>query len=853
MADWTDTAEREFETQLRRLKWRFAKLGLDEHRLVRRLREAIDEDAGERGMDTIGGDRMEEFFRDAAVRLGLMEAKVQLRGRTFVLWFGVVLPAIAILVEVLCRPCASTVFDPFPTVMHGVLVVLVPCANLLIWWVSARWSDRSVVKLTVANGLAIGVAFVYGLIYLPFSPLAVIAILFCGLGLLPLAPIFALAAALLCFRYLRRVAIASNRAYLGAAGGGFAAGIVVLCALEGRFTATHLGVRMVVSDSVEHRRNGIRLLRTLGDDDYLLRMCYVRQHRATDIGSFLLASAGGGDTADARLAYYRLTGRPFNEVEPPPLFRGRRSRGRAFDEALGGLTVGGKVEGLSLHSSRMDGSIDADAALAYLEWTLEFVNSSSWQREVRAQVWLPPDGVVSRLTLWVDGQEREAAFAARGKVREAYERVVQRRRDPVLVTTSGPDRVQVQCFPVPPNGEMKIRLGITAPLVLASKAQGTLHLPQFIETNFVTPADVQHAIWMESKSPLRPSVPSITAENPKPSLYAARGEATVGQVGVFVTAGRAAEALNCWTTDPIGKDTHVVTQTIEPVAVRAPSRVVIVVDGSAGMAAVASRVAETLTALPEGIEFAAILASDAPVELAEPQRGTADLYRQVSEAFGSRDFVGGRDNVPALELAWDLVAQSQDGVIVWVHGAVPVELSPASGLRQRWERRPDRVRMFDAQVAPGANVIARKLDGLPQIESCRDLKALFRAWDGQQTKWSFKRRRVAKQEAEAFMGERKQTSAHLARLWAYEQVLQDAPQGRLDAAIKLAASYHLVTPVTGAVVLETQRQFEEAGLEPAEADSVPSIPEPEMVLLMVLAAVVLLWAWWRRRVTCGAA
>jgi hypothetical protein len=67
--------------------------------------------------------------------------------------------------------------------------------------------------------------------------------------------------------------------------------------------------------------------------------------------------------------------------------------------------------------------------------------------------------------LWVNGEEREAAFAGRSQTREAYQKVaIQQRRDPVLVTTAGPDRVQMQCFPVPPNGGlMKIRIGITAP------------------------------------------------------------------------------------------------------------------------------------------------------------------------------------------------------------------------------------------------------------------------------------------------------------------------------------------------------------------------------------------------------
>ena len=86
----------------------------------------------------------------------------------------------------------------------------------------------------------------------------------------------------------------------------------------------------------------------------------------------------------------------------------------AFDQGLGGDSVAGRVDNLLLTASRIDGSIDAQAALGYLEWTMVFENQSPVAREARTQILLPPGGVVSRLTLWVHGEEREAAFAATG-------------------------------------------------------------------------------------------------------------------------------------------------------------------------------------------------------------------------------------------------------------------------------------------------------------------------------------------------------------------------------------------------------------------------------------------------------
>ena len=115
-------------------------------------------------------------------------------------------------------------------------------------------------------------------------------------------------------------------------------------------------------------------------------------------------------------------------------------------------------------------------------------NDAPVQREARAELALPPGGVVSRVTLWIDGVEHEAAFAGRDVSRRAYERVVRARRDPILVTASAPDRILVQCFPVQPNGGvMKARIGITAPLQLARRTAGTLGLPYFTQRNFDVP------------------------------------------------------------------------------------------------------------------------------------------------------------------------------------------------------------------------------------------------------------------------------------------------------------------------------------------------------------------------------
>jgi hypothetical protein len=64
------------------------------------------------------------------------------------------------------------------------------------------------------------------------------------------------------------------------------------------------------------------------------------------------------------------------------------------------------------------------------------------------------------------------------------------------------------------------------------------------------------------------------------------------------------------------------------------------------------------------------------------------------------------------------------------------------------------------------------------------------------------------------------------------------------AQAKKAAQHQLVTPYSGAVVLENQQQYDRAGLKPVDASSTPQIPtnatpEPSSLVLLVLGLLML--------------
>ena len=69
---------------------------------------------------------------------------------------------------------------------------MVPLTNLWLWLVVYFGKGRWPVLLGWLSGAAAGVAAFYSILYLPFAPFSAMAIIYFGIGLIPLAPYFAL-------------------------------------------------------------------------------------------------------------------------------------------------------------------------------------------------------------------------------------------------------------------------------------------------------------------------------------------------------------------------------------------------------------------------------------------------------------------------------------------------------------------------------------------------------------------------------------------------------------------------------------------------------------------------------------
>jgi hypothetical protein len=230
--------------------------------------------------------------------------------------------------------------------------------------------------------------------------------------------------------------------------------------------------------------------------------------------------------------------------------------------------------------------------------------------------------------------------------------------------------------------------------------------------------------------------------------------------------------------------------------------------------------------------------------------------------------VGGADSVPALQLAYDAASgttsgiasdtasQHRDAAILWIHGPQPVLLEPSGRLMNNWRRRAGYPLLYTLSVKAGKNRLREALDDLPETRPLQrlgglqeDLGRLLETLRHPSANVAVLRER-AENPRRIPLEWGKQTSAHLARLWANGETQRLVATGKEDdrnQAVLLATAHQIVTAVSGAVVLENLAQYQQANLTPADRSSVPTIPEPETWALMLVAAALLGGQWLLRR------
>ena len=873
MIEWTESAQAAWTAHEEQLQVRLEDSEADAQEVAQDVRFHIEEEAHKAGLRVIDAawlesllNRMEdqeasssrkttqETHAKIRFRESLKQTGAWTQFRRGTLWLtAVIWPTITLMFELSTRLCSGYWFDPMPTLLHVLLLGLVPMGNAWVLWKLAKNPDpigpwhRAVIAFNT------GTSLLYTLMFAPAIPISFMLTIVYGMGLLPITPLVTFLAGLRLWKHVRAAQVQPSRPWT--LGWGMVAAFACLLALESPYFLTRLGLRWADAEDRSVQLKGIRLLRTLGHEQTMLTACYQRPRRVFDLSSWLTNSKEPVTQEDARAIYYRVTGRPFNAVKPPELYT---SQGRwslvedeftwELDNALGGSSVAGRVMGLEMIRSRIDSRIETHGATSYTEWTMEFENKASLAREARAQIRLPAGGVVSRLTLWVNDEEREAAFASRNLTRKAYQKIaVERRRDPVLVTTSGPDQILMQCFPVPPDGgRMKIRFGITAPLDMSDLSHGRTRLPVMVERNFNLRGALKHAIWVESRSKLTSDHTGFKASQHDDGDHILEGQLADP---VLISAESTIEVERAQASQKVftqaRKSEQNILQELSRESTQAPDSVIWVVDGSYAMTPHMSDILEALENWDSEITLQVLVASDQSPFIAPDHTYKICSPQEALSYLSLLEPSGGQDNLAALTQAWALAREQGARHVWWYHGPQPVMLGDPSSLQQQMERSRGSIQLISKGIFPVPNRILENLDSsftrvLPHYGN---LQETWQQWldevTGKAEIWRFHRRTLPSSEMENT--HLPQVSQHIERLWAKQEVLHLIAQREQKKAIALASEHQLVTPVTGAVVLETQEQYDEMGLTPVPFDAVPSIPEPSTWALWCVGFMLMLW------------
>ena len=686
------------------------------------------------------------------------------------LWVsGVIVPLIALLM-LISRVWQTHTVMSVSVWVHLVLAALIALANAML--VSSMRHGRSAPPrpLALLHALATGASAAYAVLFLPLMLAGLVVLAYCGFSsllLTALAPLVTLSATLAARRQHGWRVRQADGTPLPRAWPAVLLALALMGALELPSLITHIGMRMAADKAPATSAYGISLLRYLGNERTILRAGNARFGDAADLGAIILRTTDPASMEDARAIYYRLTGTPFSAMPRP--FGAVRQAWTSDDTDSDSPVVGTRLANLHLIASRIDGSIDARAALGSLEWRMVFHNDADNVDQARARVIVPAGAVVTRVTLWDDDGEHTAPAAGGAAAREFEFGLPDNQRAPVLVTTAGKDRIMLHLPVVPGGGEATVRIAMSVPLVLNEPGLGYLQLPAFSERNFGIAPSLRHVVSVESDSALR-GAPAMREESGATLAFAVRGELAEPLAGMgapIIGALRAPADTHAWNPDPTTPGGTIV-QIIGQQPARIPRRVALVVDGSAALAVQREQLARAATSFPGNVELGVIVAGAQP-----PQVFLHDTSDSLASVRYLQDisFEGGHDNSAALLLAWEWAAASSDGALVWIHGPQPLLPGSADALLQHYRQRPDRVRMFGLEAVTGPNVLWEKMDGVaalasvPRIGSLHDdLVRLLTGW-----KPAAQQVVVERSRASGAQPPREQASAHLARLWAGER------------------------------------------------------------------------------------
>jgi hypothetical protein len=740
----------------------------------------------------------------------------------FILVFGAILPGLGLLTYA-GYSLATAVNPNFPVELGKIVLLLaLPFFNFSVWSAVRRGYLLRPRLTGLMNGLALGLSACWSLICMKVFLFSQVAPA-CKMGwllLLCVSPFMLWLAASLSFDLCRKTDphIARVTKIFSVLGGLMAILFVFTPVARSLYVQSLITAARTASPAEQPK--ALAALRAVASPEDL-------RPSKNPINGFALAELlipgrGMENDSDAdKDLYFKLTGEPYNAQSKEDKV--------AVQTSVSGL-LSGQFPGLTLAKSQLTGFIDAATLSSSIDWTMTLHNSEFSPLQAVGEIGLPEGAAVTRVTLWVNGEPREAAFARTAQSRAAYDSVVAQRKDPLLVSMVQ-DRLLIQCFPVPAKGDMKIRIGFKVPLETSDGKTCSMQWPKVLAGNFAQPK--RHRVsLLSSDMPVDRGTFSITR---KGSGYALNGilKGDYKNAPAVVVVRRNAAFTKIVTADSYSHGQRFIVEQFKEVTTKSPRRVFVVVDASASLKGRAPEIREALASIPpsltpvvyfnsaqEALNSAQEAQSKSESEASAAPILQARSIKEAEAALNEEVFVGGQDNLPLLQEVIENAAEQPGNAVLWIHGPQPLSrnLSQVGPLDLVHS-----IRLYNMQIEPGVDATKEALltaDAAHQLNlkevkpdsTVAALKSLAHGWSHGEK--SFKVvRSVATERPQAMISD-PMSSAQVTGLWANEEVNRLITAGQNESAEVLASAYRLVTPVSGAVVLENAQEYGAHGLNP---------------------------------------
>ena len=261
MIEWTESAKAAWTAHEEQLQVRLEDSEADPQEVAQDVRSHIEEEAHKAGLRVIDAAWLESLLRrmedqeasSSRKRTQETHAKIRFREslkqtgvwtqfRRGTLWFtAVIWPTITLMFELSTRLCSGYWFDPMPTLLHVLLLGLVPMGNAWVLWKLAKNPDpigpwhRAVIAFNT------GTSLLYTLMFAPAIPISFMLTIVYGMGLFPITPLVTFLAGLRLWKHMRAAQVQPSRPWT--LGWSMVAAFACLLALESPYFLTRLGLR----------------------------------------------------------------------------------------------------------------------------------------------------------------------------------------------------------------------------------------------------------------------------------------------------------------------------------------------------------------------------------------------------------------------------------------------------------------------------------------------------------------------------------------------------------------------------------------------------------------------------------